>query len=655
MKGGMKQWDIMKRQIHIWLRLGFALVLLSALAVVAKASRVWHPMGKYIGDAELIVVGDTEQQKSNLFALTVSIREVLKGDQKLLGQTVSLSHGRRLSTQDANVPWNGSGVGILLPAGWAETNRWPVLEAYVQPDEVEALRILVPICAIKNERDRLLGLRRTLASRNRVCEQEMFAQLQDMRFSSNYDVLTNLFATLTLSNQIKLVELVGQIGDLRGVPMVISASASGDTNLSSAAIQVLEWTFPGAPGVTTAFEQALSRKHLERRAAIYLAERRSDPNLKRLAAGQQTLWAKAHLLLESQQTNDARKVYLQILKDKHENYRMRVYAAHLLTGEASDADKEQIREALLPLLAAHPATDDYLVALQLAEILRHLHHPDCLPPLLPILSLTDFTSTRATWTACAAIRELDEGSRGQAAVQLVERLKTPPPKTVAGSNPDRYPLELIWVGTEEAFKKAEAVMDSQYATSWKSLAPLRALNGAKDEAAFLLDQLSLRGSLHSEATEWIVLRLGDLKEPRAVPDLVKFLTNQSDWRLEQQAADTLVAIGGTRVEEELMKLLAHPDENRVRRNATEAILRIMKNDRAAELCRKVLTEKDFGSKRPAYMALERFGTMNDLPLLARLSDFWTGDRTNHFWALTALCSVRERCKCDLAGPIKRIP
>jgi len=641
----------MKRHNPIWLRLGFLLVLLSAL--VAKASRMWHPMGKFIGDAELIVVADTQQHKSSPLDIVVSIREVLKGDPKMFGQTVSLSHGRRLSTQDAYLPPHTSGVGILLPAGWVETNRWPVLEAYVQPEEVEALRILVPICAIKNERDRLLALRSTFAGHNRICEQEMFAQLQDMRFSSNYDVLTNLFATLTLSNQIKLVESAERIGDLRGVPMLISAAASADTNLSSSAIQALEWIFPGAPGVTAAFEHALGRKHLERRAAIYLAERRSDPNLKRIAAGKETLWSKAHLLLESKQTNDARKVYLQILNDETERYRMRVYAAHLLIGEASDADKEQIREALLPLLAAQHEADDYLVAGQIAEILRRLHHPDCVPALLRILPLTDWTGREATWNSIMAIRELGRNEREKAAVQLIESLKTPPPKTVVGSNPDRYPLELLWIGTERGFMEAEAVMDAQYASSWKSMTALRALDGANDEGAFLLSQLSPPAHLPSEALVWIIFRLGELKDQRAVPILVRFLTNESDWMLEKSAKDALVAIGGVQVEEALMKLLTR-DENRVRENATEALLSAMGNIRAAELSRKVLTENDFGSKRPAYMALERFGTIDDLPLLGRLSDFWTGDRPNHYWALTALCSVRQRCKYDLAGPIDRV-
>lgn len=67
---------------------------------------------------------------------------------------------------------------------------------------------------------------------------------------------------------------------------------------------------------------------------------------------------------------------------------------------------------------------------------------------------------------------------------------------------------------------------------------------------------------------------------------------------------------------------------------------------------RVLDEKDFGWKSAAYFELSRIGTTNDLKKLLPLSDYWTGDWTNHYWATMAVRSIRGRHGHDMNGPIK---
>src|SRR5439155_5043130 len=136
------------------------------------------------------------------------------------------------------------------------------------------------------------------------------------------------------------------------------------------------------------------------------------------------------------------------------------------------------------------------------------------------------------------------------------------------------PLELLWIGNRRDFKAAAPVMDSVYSSSWNSLQALQGISDAQDEAAFLIETLSQHSRLPEEAVEWILLRLADLKDERAVPLLARCLVNDQDWRIDQRAADALASIGGRTVEEELTGLLSHPDANRVRRHATEAIIKV---------------------------------------------------------------------------------
>ncbi len=629
-------------------RCGALVLLFLTLASATHASHMSLPMGYYIREAELIVIADTH--KGNNFEIVLLIREVIKGDANLADQTIEIQR-QRWSSADARIPLDAKNVVIMLRPGWKEAKNWPVLEAYSEADELEAAHILVPICMIEDERSRLLALRATLANGNAICRKELFAQLRAMREAGNFDLITDLYPALEPTNQVTLIELVGDIGDPRGLPILITATASPDKEVSRTAVDKLRWDFPGYPGVAEAMRDAVGREHLRRVAAQYLARYNSDKKLMALAEGQVTPWVRAMRLLESGKKVEGRSAYLEIVKDKNENFRTRLNAASLLIPDATAAEKEQIQRTLLPLLARERFADDYILATDVAKNLRALHHPDCMPALLSILRQTSFTHTTAAWMATIAICELGGDAQQKAVIQITEALKSPPPKIVTGENSLRYPLELIWLGNQKNFEEAGLSMHAQYAASWKSLRPLQAVSGAKDEVGFLVQQLSQRSAYPEEATEWIMLWLGDLKDPRAIPELLATFVREPDWMLTRGAVDALVAIGGREVEAELTKLLTHEDENRVRRHATEAMFKLL-GDNSRDLALRVTTQKGYGWKPAAYLTLGKVGIPNDLKLLLSLSDYWTGDRTNHYWAMSALQSVRERCNYDMNGPIK---
>ena len=163
------------------------------------------------------------------------------------------------------------------------------------------------------------------------------------------------------------------------------------------------------------------------------------------------------------------------------------------------------------------------------------------------------------------------------------------------------------------------------------------------------------GPLPVPARDWAAFRLGDLKEKRAVPVLTQTLIRDADWRLTQTARDALITIGGTEVETEMLALLTHEDCQRVRPAAIEVLFRLQ-GERSRDLARRMLREENWGLKRPALIHLGNLGTAEDLALLRPYCDYWTADRTTHYWAIGAVAQIRDRCNYDVNGPIvKRSP
>jgi HEAT repeat protein len=118
--------------------------------------------------------------------------------------------------------------------------------------------------------------------------------------------------------------------------------------------------------------------------------------------------------------------------------------------------------------------------------------------------------------------------------------------------------------------------------------------------------------------------------------------------------EALVRIGGERVEAAAAGLLRHPDENQVRRQAVEIVFRLQR-ERALPLARRMLAEEGFGRRSAAALFLSNHGVPEDLETLIPLSDFWAGDRENHYWLQLAVSGIRQRHGYDLNGPIKARP
>ena len=199
--------------------------------------------------------------------------------------------------------------------------------------------------------------------------------------------------------------------------------------------------------------------------------------------------------------------------------------------------------------------------------------------------------------------------------------------------------------------RQQVVMHLKTRADWPALQPL--FQGFADEGHSLTELLKSRlaSGKTSGAEDWIIHRLGALREKRAIEPLFQYLSERP-WSEPYATIEALTQIGGAEVEKAAERLLKHPDENGVRRHATDLIFRLQK-DRALPLARRMFTETDFGCKTSAAHFLARYGTPEDLKWLIPLSDFWTGDRVNHDALMSAVSEIRQRHGYDLNGPINR--
>lgn len=641
----------------------FPWLVLLAWPVASEGSRDHRPMGYYIKRADLIVIADAGKPEWDGnpadFAweihrmpvrVPITVRKVLKGDGGLAGQEIVLRHEQSAflgSKGFAYIAPDARGIAVLLEPGWRGARAWPVLEAYHTPEEIAALRTLVGICALGRESDRLIQLRALHAAGNPSFREEFVAQLRDMRDPANFHFLTDLYPTLDPKDQFEWIEIIGWIGDLRGVPTLLEAVNSPDPKVSQAAVYQLTAYYPGAPGIIETFEKNLGREHLTRAIAGYLARHRPTPEVKTLAEGPETAWHRASKLLEAGKTDEGQAVYLDILKDDREPYRMRVLAATKLIERPAGTSMDPIRAAFLSLLASEDdatARDGYHRA-AVARILRSLSHPDCLPALLRILGTTGDFHAEAAYVATMAVREIGEGARREAFAHILGMLKAAPAQMPVGESRLRYPLELLWLGEARAVAGAEPLMRARCGDAWEALRPLTGISRGEDEGLILQGRLEQRQSMPNEGLGWVLMRLRDLKDRRVIRELAASLRDERHRADPHLFVVDLVTIGGPQVEEELMSLLT--DKSPSTRSMAAETLFLIQGDRSRELARRILSEENVGDRMRAYHAMGRLGTAEDLDLLLPLADFWTGDRENHHWAMSAVASIRRRCGLDV--------
>jgi HEAT repeat protein len=556
-----------------------------ALALSA-CDRPYRTMGRYIEAAGLIVIADVGHGISDL-SVTLTVTEFLKGNAPR-----SITIARQSCPR---VP-DGKGTAVLLSPDW-RSSEFPVIEVYTEPAAIARLRELVPIYRM-TERQRLYALRSDPKYRD-----QLFDDIHEMRERDNYPIVTDLYPNLDQAGRLKLIELIGYIGDARGVPALLQALKSDAAPIREAARTVLAFHFPdSAPAAALAPPPAV-----------------------------ESPMQKGFRLAKEGRIAEARPLLMAVAVDRHESEQIRLWAALELIPHLDVPAKNALRQSMLPLLAHIVKDGDYLQVTDAVKILRQLRHPGNLDLLVSAIGRKDYLQQESSFQAAMALRELDAAERTRAVAMLTrilqDREKAQGYRTVGGP-PSAPALALAWLNGDVARPSGSL--------------PEGRPGGSRydDEVASLIGVLGKPGDLPADSIAWIAMRLGELKDRRAIDPLTGLLANPQ-WPVAEKSKEALIRIGGDNVSAAMRRLLARGGPSAAREAALD-VLCAVQGAGALPQIRAALAEKSL--RTTALSLLARVGTRDDLTVLIPMSDFWTGDRDHHYWAMQAVGEIRSRSR-----------
>lgn len=559
--------------------------------------RAQRSMGRYIESAGLIVIADAQVAKPD-GRLILTVREFLKGTAP---GTITL---KRLHCP--YVP-EGKGLALLLSPDWT-SNDFPVIEVYTETAPIARLRELVPVYRQPSERQRL----DLLKSDPRYREQ-LFDDLREMREPGNYVIATDLYPNLDKTGRLKLIELIGYIGDARGVPVLLQAMASDAVEIRDAARGALAFHFPEAAP-----------------AEVFDSH----------SAGENAT-QKAFRLAREGHPREARPLLLAVAADNRESEHVRMWAALELIPQLDAQGKNALRRSMQPLLARMVNEGNYLQLADAVRILRELRHRENLDLLVGAIGCKDFLQEKTPFQATMALSEIGPAERPRVvallAAMVEDRAKEQGYRTVGGTPPAPL-LALAWLSGESEFRRTREIRGDYLRDVWGAcLRP--------DEGAFLTRALRKPGNLPPEAIEWIAMRLGDLQDARAISSLMGLLGNEQ-WPLKESSKEALIRIGGDQVAAAARRLLEGGGAV-AGREAALTILHAVNGAGALPQIRAALADKAL--RITALGLLARVGTPEDLKVLIPMSDFWTGSRDDHYWAMQAVGEIRTRYRRPRTG------
>ncbi len=621
----------------------FCLTLLCGAAPRAHAfSRSYRPIGDYVRESPLVIIADISTSDAPPFDTTLEVRETLKGDAKP-GERLAIPLGITRWV----VPAQAQNVAVVMAPDWrcgARGNGLLVSEVYQTPDQIAAVRALVEVYRAPGERARLRALRALAGQGNAFLDEQLVADLSRMRERANFEIALAGYARLQTSDQVKLIQLFGTIGDARALPLLLGALDAPEPQIWRAAAAVLTRRFPDAPGVSESLRKWLPDSARRPLVLGYLARR--DPTLK-LPAVTPTNWMRAEKSLQDGDLAAARAAFFAVVDaDAESKYGFStIWAAQKLVPLVqTETDKTRLRRALWARLQTN---SDYSSVTQIIELLRALPAPENVAALLPKLSpptdeLSVFLWHQPARAATFALLELGAGARQRGAASVGETLRTR--GKISDEQAAIAVCELAWLADDATWKNA-AQIAPKIASRIATLQPLRDAAQSKDPAralAALLPDTQNRWQNHADL--WIIARLGELGDPIAVEPLLAELKRAPYAGRDQEFKRALLQIGGDKARDGALELLGFPEPSQ-RALGLDVLSQLPGYD-ARPLLLKTLAGDDQDDKIQGIFLLGYVGTPEDLPVLEKLADFWTTDLAYQRSATDAIAGIRLRYELE---------
>lgn len=618
--------------------------------------RAIQSFGECLSLSEAVIIAATKAPSPGSIDANAIVEEVLYGNHSLKGRTLKFS-ARVLDYDHGSL----NGRCLVFLAKDFERNPNPIIASYNVPDQIAVFRCVLPALTNRSERERLSSLitlfrdgqsrchAQFVTDPTKLFRQEFYFALSAMREPRNLQMILELYPTLELDKEneakLKLLDWLADTGDARVVPLLIKELKSPDKFFQSQAMTKLIFNYPTATGVSQALYDfyKTAPPGLKPTLFKYLSKYKHHPlppdAVKDLPSPMP--YQKAETLHASGKFDEATRAYVQLLQTHGQDpYVIRASALKALK-HCSEKQRAQVAAAILPFLSNDAVKGNYLEATDTSEILRNLKSMKCLDALIALLDRRDFMFAKANRNATFAIVELGDVARKKAAAHLMQQIRASEASRSNTSEQLRVLLELAWIGESGDFEAVNVIANNS--GSWKQSVDLtRGLFGVrkqKDEAAFLLAYLQKHDADSAEINDWPVFRLGDLRDQRAIATLVGYL-EKNIYSGSYVVNEALESIGGEETVRRLSKVALNPGAPSQSR-AMDIIANVSPS-LCIPIARQIVKSKQFHWKTSALLALSRYGTQKDLEYLVPLADYWTGDRTNHYWAMQAITGIRDR-------------
>jgi hypothetical protein len=640
--------------------LGGKMTTKSVLVTGEKAAQ--QSYGENIDQANLIVSADYQESGSIL------VKKVLKGDKSWLGKTIKLANPIKMGCRQQSVPSIKNAAVLLQSNSKKEFN---VVEIYDTPDQIAFLNCFVPIYANtsksspQTERIKLTALSKLFTGTNSntnefevdptpTFKKEFLCALGTMKQPENFELVKELYLRPSLSakDKLSLQEWMANTGDKRVIPVLYQALKSNDKFINSDAVSRLTYNYQSpetdkaiaeAYNSLPAGSQPMADRYLIKRGANKLVKSPGLMLSSTAASSTPNTFQKASELERQGKTKEAQALYLSVLESKEDNtYAIPVAINKVLDGEDG---RTKVIQSRLPWLNKFATNSNYLEAQDAALILRRLKNADCLEALMAILQKRQSIFSKADQTATFAIVELGASARKRATKELLKEIESNPALAQKSDEQTLLLLELAWLQQSDDKQALSKLVETNNAWlgSYSQLQPLLSGLPSQDEGLFLVQKLKEQ-KLPPQALDWIIFRLGDLKETRAIEALMvefekpySFSPATAKEALEKiaknkQARETIA---------ERLKKIALNSSSVSQANAIE-LLAAIEGDKSLPVVRQIIRNGQLDAKVRALNIISRLGQKQDLAILLPMSNYWTGDRRLHYWVMQAIGELNNK-------------
>jgi|JI10StandDraft_1071094.scaffolds.fasta_scaffold00068_21 hypothetical protein len=635
--------------------------MITKSVIVTGEKAAAQSYGENIDQANLIVSAEYQENGSIL------IKQVLKGDKSWSGKTIKLASAIKMGCRQQPVPSIKNAAVLLRDNGKKE---FSVVEIYDTPDQIAFLHCFIPIYANNSattEKTKFTLLSKLFtnpksnatafeADPTATFKKEFLSALGTMKQPANFDLVKELYLRPDLSakDKLSLQEWMANTGDKRVLPILYIALKSKDKFVSSDAISRLTYNY-SSPATDKAIAEAYNSLPDQSKpmAARYLVKRGANnlvkPPLVASAAAAATPFQKASELEHQGKVKEAQALYLSILESPEDNnYVIETAMAKVLNAaktQDASAIKQRVIKARLNWLNKYAKNSNYLEAQSAADILGKLDDARGLDALLSILAKRESIFTKANQTATFAIAELGASAKQSTTTILLREIES---NTALAQKPDEQIillLELAWLQQPDGSKQVSKAIEknSAWLGSYNQVQPL--LNGLpnKDEGQFLTQKL-VEKKLPAQALDWIILRLGDLHESRAIDALMAEFEKPYSYSPEttKVALEKISNNGQAReVLVKKLKSIALNSQSAAQANAIE-LLAAIDGEKALPVVRQIINNGQLEAKVRALNIISRLGTKQDLALLLPMSNYWSGDRKTHYWVMQAIGELNNK-------------